>query len=236
MPMQIIPAKDGGSFEAYVAMPTALPAPTIVVIQEIFGVNQGLRSKCDDLAQQGYIAVCPDLFWRLEPDVQLTDKTKEEWDKALSLMNRFDIDKGIEDLRSVVHVYKGHAQSNGRVGAVGYCLGGKLAYLMAARTKVDCAIGYYGVGLDALLGESTAIKNPLLLHIAEDDKFVSKDAQAKIKAGLKDNPHITIHSYPGVNHAFTRVGGEHYDEAAAIIANNRTYDFLAHNLKTAKAA
>lgn len=233
MTMQIIPAKDGGSFEAYVAMPAVLPAPTIVVIQEIFGVNQGLRDKCDELAQQGYIAVCPDLFWRLETGAQLTDKTKEEWDRAFSLMNRFDIEKGIDDLRATIHVYKGHAHSTGRVGTIGYCLGGKLAYLMATRSGVDCSVGYYGVGLEALLGESKNIKNPLMLHIAEEDKFSSKEAQAKIKAGLKDNPHVTIHSYPGADHAFTRVGGEHYDQAASTLANSRTLAFLQQNLKAA---
>ncbi len=236
MPTQTIPAKDGGTFEAYVAMPAVLPAPTIVLIQEIFGVNAEMRAKCDEFARAGYIAVCPDLFWRLEPGVQLTDKSKAEWDKAFDLYNRFDVDKGVEDLRATVHVYQGHAQGNGAVGVVGYCLGGKLSYLMAARTNVDCAVSYYGVGLDALLGESTQIKKPLLMHIAALDKFVPPEAQTKIKQGLQDNNKITMHTYDGVDHAFARGNGDHYDETAATLANQRTSAFFAQNLKQAKAA
>lgn len=236
MPTQTIPAKDGGTFEAYVAMPSVLPAPTIVLIQEIFGVNAEMRAKCDEFARAGYIAVCPDLFWRLEPGVQLTDKSKAEWDKAFDLYNRFDVDKGIEDLRATVHVYQGHAQGNGSVGVVGYCLGGKLAYLMAARSHVACSVSYYGVGLDALLDESANIKNPLLMHIAQLDKFVPAAAQAKIKDALQDNSKITMHTYEGVDHAFARGHGDHYDEAAATLANQRTAAFFAHNLKQAKAA
>jgi carboxymethylenebutenolidase len=236
MTTQIIPAKDGGTFEAYVAMPAQLPAPTVVLIQEIFGVNQEMRTKCDELAAQGYIAVCPDLFWRLQPGIQLTDKTKAEWDRAIDLMNRFDIDKGLEDLRSTVHVYKGHALGNGRVATLGYCLGGKLAYLMAARSPVDCSISFYGVGLDALLDESRNIKKPLMLHIAEEDKFVPKDAQSRIKVALDGHRRITLYSYPGVNHAFARGNGVHYDKEAATLANERTLAFLEQNLKQAKLA
>jgi carboxymethylenebutenolidase len=236
MTTQTIPAKDGGTFNAYVAMPAKLPAPTIVLIQEIFGVNAEMRAKCDEFARQGYIAVCPDLFWRLEPGVDITDKSKAEWDKAFDLYNRFDVDKGIEDLRATVHVYKGHAQGNARVATVGYCLGGKLAYLMAARSPVDASVSYYGVGLDALLDESRNIKTPLLMHIAEEDKFVPKEAQEKIKTALANHTQVSIYSYPGVNHAFARGNGEHYDEKAAQLANSRTAAFLEQHLKQARAA
>lgn len=227
----IIPSKDGQSFTAYVAIPEKLPAPTVILIQEIFGVNQEMREKCDALAKQGFIAVCPDLFWRLEPGVQLTDKTKEEWAKAFDLFNRFDVDMGIEDLRATLHTFKGHAQSTGKVGCVGYCLGGKLAYLMATRTKIAVSVSYYGVDLDALTDEVPNIQNPLLMHIAEEDKFVSKDAQEKIKAAIAHNPKITAYSYPGVNHAFARLHGEHYDSDAAHKADDRTLQFLQNNLQ-----
>ncbi|MGZ9108239.1 MAG: dienelactone hydrolase family protein [Micavibrio sp.] len=231
MPEIIIPSKDGGSFSAYVAMPEVLPAPTVILIQEIFGVNAEMRAKCDALAGQGFIAVCPDLFWRMEPGVQLTDKSEAEWAKAFDFFNRFDVDLGIDDLRATYHTFRGHAQSTGKVGCVGYCLGGKLAYLMAARTHIDASVSYYGVGLDQLLDEAQSIKKPLLMHIAEGDKFVPPDAQAKIKAGLARNPHVTIHSYANVDHAFARGGGEHYDAAAAEKADARTLAFLQDVLK-----
>jgi len=236
MAEQIIPSKDGQSFTAYVAMPVRLPAPVVIMIQEIFGVNAEMRRKCDDMAAAGYIAVAPDLFWRLEPGVDLTDKTKAEWDKAFDLLNRFDVDQGVEDLRATLHTFKGHAQSTGTVGCIGYCLGGKLAYLMATRSTIDVAVGYYGIGLDALLDEAKNIQKPLMLHIAEDDKFMPKAAQTKVKESLSGNPHVSVYSYPGVSHAFSRIGGEHYDEAAATLANTRTADFLRQHLKQAKAA
>lgn len=230
MPEIIIPSKDGQSFSAYIAIPGQTPAPAVILIQEIFGVNREMRDKCDTLAQQGFLAIAPDLFWRLEPGVQLTDKTEAEWKKAFDLMNRFDIDQGIEDLRATCHSVTGHAQSTGKVGCVGYCLGGKLAYLMAARTKIAASVAYYGVGLDALTAEIPAIANPLLLHIAEEDKFVGKEAQEKIKSAVSANPKITAYSYPGVNHAFARLNGEHYDAAAAQLANDRTLEFLKTSL------
>lgn len=231
-----IPAADGGSFAAYLALPEKTPAPAIVVIQEIFGVNAEMRAKCDELAREGFIALCPDIFWRMEPGVQLTDKTEAEWQKAFDFYKRFDVDKGIADLRAASHTMKGYAQSTGKIGCVGYCLGGKLAYLMAVRSKVDCAVSYYGVGLDELLGEAKNIKNPLMLHIAEKDKFVSPGAQQKIRDGLKGSGLVTLYTYPGMDHAFARGGGQNYDEKAAALANARTLAFFRANLDRAMAA
>lgn len=226
----IIPSRDSGTMSAYVAMPAVLPAPTVIVIQEIFGVNGVMRAQCDALAREGYIAVCPDLFWRIEPGIQLTDKSEAEWKRAFELFNLFDVDKGVEDLRATEHVFKGHAQSTGKVGCVGYCLGGKLAYLMAARTGVDCAVSYYGVGIQDLLDECDNIKKPLLMHIAADDKFVPPDAQQKIIAQAEKNYNLTAHVYDGADHAFARIGGDHYDADAAAKANERTHKFLAAGL------
>lgn len=226
-----IPAKDGsGTFSAYIAFPGKLPAPAIVVIQEIFGVNTELRQKCDELARKGFIAICPDLFWRMEPGIQLTDQSDEEWEKAFEFFKNFDIEKGVEDLRATEHTMKGHADCTGKVGCIGYCLGGKLAYLMAAHSSVDAGVGYYGVGLDELISEADTIENPLMLHIAEEDEFVSKDAQTIIKEGLKGHPAITIHSYKAAHHAFARGKGIHYDEHAAREADARTLEFLRQHL------
>lgn len=229
-----LPAKDGGVFTAYMAVPAIIPAPTIILIQEIFGVNAEMRAKCDEFAAQGYMAVCPDLFWRMEPGVQLTDKTDAEWTKAFDFFKRFDVDKGVEDLRAVHHTFKGHAHSTGKVGTVGYCLGGKLAYLMATRSSVECAVSYYGVGLDELLDESTNITHPLMLHIAEEDEFVNKEAQTKIKTTLASHPQLEIYSYPGVNHAFARGEGINYSEEAATAANTRTDEFFDRILRASK--
>ena len=219
-----------GTFSAYVGRPAAAKAPAVVVIQEIFGVNQVMRDVCDRLAAAGYLAVCPDLFWRLEPGVDITDQSKAEWDKAFDLMTRFDIDQGVEDIRATIDQVRGSDGCNGKVGAVGYCLGGRLAYLTATRTDSDGSVGYYGVGIEAYLGEAEKLAHPLMLHIAEEDGFVPKEAQALIVGALKDHPQVSVHTYPGCDHAFARPGGAHYDAAAASQADARTLAFFRQHL------
>jgi carboxymethylenebutenolidase len=201
----------------------------IVVIQEIFGVNAVVRGIADGLAAQGYVALAPDLFWRLQPGVDITDGTEAEWQRAFSLMQRFDADKGVEDIGAAIDLLRARSDVN-KVGAVGYCLGGLLAYLTAARTDADAAVGYYGVNIPAFLGEAVHIKKPLMLHIAAEDGFVPKPAQEQMIAGLKDNPNVTLHRYGGVDHAFARPGGKNYNRAAADLANQRTADFFRHHL------
>jgi carboxymethylenebutenolidase len=220
-----------GEFQAYVARPAASPAPTVVVIQEIFGVNAVMRGIADEFAAQGFLAICPDLFWRIEPGIDITDQSEAEWKRAFELFNAFDVDKGMADIQATIDAARKDAGSNGKVGAVGYGLGGLLAFLSATRTNADASVGYYGVGIDNRLGEIGRISHPLMLHIAEEDGFVTKDAQAAIKAALAGNPHVTIHSYPGQDHAFARKGGEHYDQAAAGLANGRTFAFFRETLK-----
>lgn len=216
-----------GEFSAYVASAGA-SAPAIVVIQEIFGVNEVMRKTCDWLAKEGYHAICPDLFWRIEPGIDITDKTKEEWDRAFELFKAFNVDNGIADIKATIAHVRG--EGHAKVGAVGYCLGGLMAYLTAARTDVDAAVGYYGVGIDKYLGEAANVSKPLLLHVAEEDGFVSKDSQAKMAAGLTGS-NFTLRSYPGRDHAFARVGGEHYHAEDAKLANDRTLDFFSTYLK-----
>lgn len=226
-----IGAAGGGSFMAYVSKPATLPAPGVVVIQEIFGVNGAMRAVCDDLAMKGFLAVCPDLFWRQKPGIQLTDRTKEEWDQAFALMQGLDIDKAVDDLRATLDWTRQQTECTAKVGSVGYCLGGKLAFLMAARTDSDANVSYYGVGLADLLGEVPNITKPLLLHMAEKDRFVPADAREAVVAGVASNANITAHVYEGVDHAFARPGGEHFDKNAADLANSRSTDFLKSNLK-----
>ncbi|WP_420402934.1 dienelactone hydrolase family protein [Nisaea sp.] len=226
-----VKAADGGSFQAYhAAPPGGGDAPGIVLIQEIFGVNKVMRDQADAYAAEGYHVLCPDIFWRIEPGIDITDQSQAEWDKAFALFNAFDVDRGVEDLKATLAHLKGMNGCTGKAGSVGYCLGGKLAYLMATRSDADCNVSYYGVGLDELLGESSGISKPYLSHIASEDGFVPKEAQEKIKAGLSGNPLVTLHVYEGQDHAFARQGGAHYDEAAAKLANSRTSDFFKANL------
>lgn len=228
MPEITIQATDGsGSFSAYLAMPKQVPAGAVVMIQEIFGVNHAMRSLSDWVADMGFIAICPDLFWRQEPGVQLTDGSKEEWDRAFALMNGFDQQKGVEDLKATLAAVRVMPGCNGKAGTMGFCLGGRLAFMMATESDADCNISYYGVGIDGLLEGKDRIGKPLLMHIAELDRFVPEEARGKILAGVEGNSHIAAHVYPGVDHAFARMGGHSWDGRAAAIANGRTAELLA---------
>jgi carboxymethylenebutenolidase len=229
MPTIDIPTLDGDArFGGYLAEPRGTPRAAIVVIQEIFGVNAGIRGKCDRWAEDGYLALAPDLFWRLEPGVELDPDTPAEFDRALALMNRFDQGQGVADIEAAIRFAR--IRGAAKVGVVGYCLGGRLAFMAATRTDADASVGYYGVGLDGLLGEKHAIARPLLLHIAGEDHFVSKDAQAAIHAGLDDHPQVVIHDYPGEDHGFAAETGRRRSDAAARLADERTAAFFARAL------
>jgi carboxymethylenebutenolidase len=227
---QISISGPDGAFAGYLATPATERGPGIVVIQEIFGVNQVMRDICDDLASHGYFALAPDLFWRLEPGAQLTDKTDAEWKRAFDLMGRFDIDKGMKDIQATIDTLKARTGCTGKIGAVGYCLGGQLAFLTATRTNADASVGYYGVSIQNRLDEAANIKKPLMLHIAAKDEYTPAEAQKKIQDGLGKNPLVTLHVYPEMDHAFARVGGAHYDKACADLANGRSATFFRQHL------
>lgn len=219
-----------GAFSAYVARPQAQNAPAVVVIQEIFGVNKVMRDICDGLAAQGFVAICPDLFWRIEPGIDITDQSEAEWKRAFELFNAFDVDAGVSDIAATIAAARALPGVSGKVGAVGYCLGGLLAFLTATRTDADACVSYYGVGLEKHVGEADKLARPLLMHIAEEDQFVPPEAQQVILAALKDHPQIEIHTYAGRDHAFAREGGEHYDAADAAKANGRSLTFFKTHL------
>jgi carboxymethylenebutenolidase len=220
-----------GSFGAYVAAPAATPAPAIVVIHEVFGVNADLRQTCDELAALGYLAICPDLFWRIEPGLELTDRTQPELAKALMLYNAFDLDAGVRDIGATMAAARGMPGSTGKVGIVGYCLGGLLAFLAAARIGADAAVAYYPGNADKHLQEAGRITTPLLVHLAGEDEYIGKDAQRQIADALQGQPAAQVHRYPGRGHAFARHGGVAYEPDAAGLASERTAAFLALYLK-----
>ncbi len=218
-----------GTFDAYVAKPAGDPKAAIIVIQEIFGVNAGIRRKCDKLAEQGYLAVAPDLFWRLEPGVELDPDVEPEFQRALDLMNKFDQDVGIRDIEATIQWIRGDA-GIAKVGCVGYCLGGRLAFMTAARTDIDASVGYYGVGIDGLLGEKHAIAHPVLLHIPTEDGFVDKATQKAMHEGLDDHAKVTLHDYEGLDHGFATEFGKRRAEDAANLADQRTAAFFSKHL------
>jgi carboxymethylenebutenolidase len=229
MPDTNIQGRDG-SFSGYRAPARSGKGPGIVLIQEIFGVNRVMREAADWLAGEGYTVICPDLFWRQEPGIQLDDFTPEQWQKAFSLYQGFNEGKGVEDIRATIEALRKDPACNGRVGTIGYCLGGKLAYLAATRTDTDASVGYYGVGIEKNLDEAGKIRKPLLLHIAKKDQFVPPEAQEKIHRTLDAHSKVSIFDYEGCDHAFARRGGEHYNKEAAQLADSRTLNFFRRHL------
>ncbi|MBA3939843.1 MAG: carboxymethylenebutenolidase [Sphingopyxis sp.] len=224
-----IPALGGdGEIPAYVARPDADSSRAIIIIPEIFGVNAGIREKCDDWAAQGYLAIAPDLFWRFAPGVELDPDIEAEMNEALRLLGLYDTDDGVRDIEAAIRWL--HGQGATKVGCAGYCLGGKLAYMTAARTDIDVSVGYYGVMIDQMLNESHAIARPLMLHIPTADHFVSPEAQAKMHEALDPHPKVTLHDYVGLDHGFAATSGDRRDEAAAQLADSRTRAFLAEHL------
>ena len=221
---------DGGVFDAYLALPAGGYGPGIVVSQEIFGVNEYMRQVADWYAAHGFVAMVPDLFWRQEPGIQLTDQTDAEWQKAIQLYQGLDEAKAVEDSAAAVGFLRRHPACSGRVGAVGFCLGGNLAYLLSVRFKPDCAVGYYGVSIEKTLNEAKNLASPLMLHVAGKDEYCPPEAQKQIHETLDSNPLVTIHDYPEQDHAFGRPGGKHYDAASAELANLRTLEFFVRNL------
>lgn len=219
-----------GSFGAWMAEPAGTPKGAIIVIQEIFGVNPGIRAKCDHWASLGYLGLAPDLFWRIREGVELDPDVPEQFQEALGLMNKLDQDQAVADIEACIRAARARLPEGGRVGAVGYCLGGRLAFMTAARTDVDASVGYYGVLIEALLGEKHAIARPLLLHIAGADHFVTPDKQALIHEGLDDHPRVTMHDYPGEDHGFATESGQRRSEQAAQLADSRTEAFFAEHV------
>ena len=220
-----------GAFAAYIARPKTSPTPAVVVLQEVFGVNADIRKTCDELAEQGFIAVAPDLFWRQEPGVDLTVTSEADWQHGLRLYQAYDRDAGARDVKETVNAVAKLPGCTGRVAVLGYCLGGLMTFLTAVRYGVDAAVVYHGGDTEKYLGAVNGLDAPMLMHLAEEDEFISKPAQAEIKAALARKPNATVYSYPGQNHAFSRHGGAHYNAEAAALAHERTYAFLNRQLR-----
>jgi carboxymethylenebutenolidase len=222
-----IKATDGsGEFSAFVAEPKVSPAGVVVLIQEIFGVNQAMRDTAAWVADLGFIAVVPDLFWRIEPGIDITDKSDAEWKRAFELFQAFDQVKGIEDLKATVAAARTLPGSNGKVATMGYCLGGRLAFMMAEQSDADANISYYGVGLDGLLGNLNKVTRPLVVHIADKDEFFPAEGRAKVVDITRGHPHVASYVYPNADHAFARVNGVHWDGRSATIDNGRSAEAL----------
>jgi carboxymethylenebutenolidase len=208
-----------------------LPASTVVALQELFGVNADIRKTGNELAEQGFLAVAPDLFWRQEPGVDLSVTSEADWQHGLHLYQGYDRDAGVRDISDTLDTVTKLPECTGKSAVQGYCLGALMTFLTAVRCHVDAAVAYHGADTEKYLGEVDNLSAPLLMHLGEEDEFISKAAQAQIKAALGSKANATVYSYPGQRHAFARHNGTHYNAAAAALANGRTSEFLNRQLR-----
>ncbi|MEX3917601.1 dienelactone hydrolase family protein [Paraburkholderia sp. BR10872] len=215
-----IPAPEGGAFRAYLATPASGTGPGIVLCQEIFGVNATMRDVADYYAEEGYTVLVPDLFWRVEPGIEL-GYTEAGFARAFELYQQYDENQGVEDIGATLAELRTLPECRGEAGVLGFCLGGKLAWLAACRLPVACAVSYYGVGIEKALDEAANIKGRVVLNIAALDRFCPADAQQQITAALGHKENVEVYVYPGVDHAFARKGGDHFDKPSAMMAHER---------------
>jgi carboxymethylenebutenolidase len=219
-----VTAADGGRFAAYLALPARTPAPGLVLLPEVFNTNPHIRSVADGYAAEGYVVLAPDVFWRQEPACYAA-YTDEGRAKVAALRARLDTDQFARDLGDVVATLRARPDCTGKVGIMGFCLGGKFAYLGATRLPIDAAVSYYGVEIDKYLDEADRLRCPLLMHFAETDPHVPPATVAAIEARMGGWKNVAIHHYPGAEHGFNRQGYPPYLASAAKLARERT---LAH--------
>jgi len=227
-----IESRDGKLFSAYLALPSQpqSSAPGIVLLPEVFNTNPHIRSVCDGYADDGFVVLAPDVYWRQEPDAYMA-YTDDGRAKAQSLRARLDTDQFALDLEDTVSALRARPDCTGKVGVMGFCLGGKFAYLSAVRHTIQAAVSYYGVQIDEHLDEVAKLKCPLLMHFAEIDQHVPAPAVELIREKLAPTGLAEIHVYPDTEHGFNRYGYPPHHEAQATVARERTVRHFRSHLQ-----
>ena len=216
-----IPADDGGRFQGYLAVPAAGSGPGILLLQEIFGVNAHIRAVADLYAEEGYVVLAPDLFWRQEARVSLGyDEAGAA--RARELRAGLDVERAVADSVAALSALRRLPECRGKVGALGFCLGGRLAYQVAARSHVDAAVSYYGTGLDPLLGEAAAIRCPMVFHFPELDRHIPPQTREAIAAAFAGRSDVETFVYPGADHGFNVPERASFDKPASLMAHSRS--------------
>jgi carboxymethylenebutenolidase len=226
-----ITSADGQSFNAYVVYPDSKPrSPAIVLIQEIFGINENIRWTAKRFAAAGFIVVAPDLFWRTAPGISLDPTDNQQRVRAMELNSAFNAQHGLSDCLRTVEEARGLAESNGRVGALGYCLGGRLAFLLAIQGHVDASVCFYPVAIQPELKALRLSHVPLLVHLGAEDALCKPDAQLEIRAFVEPREGNRVLNYSGVGHGFARLGRVGEAATAAESAELASIEFLGRHL------
>ena len=218
-----------GKFGAYLAIPHTRKGPGIVLIQEIFGVNEHIRSVAEQYAADGYLVLVPDLFWRNGHRIELT-YDEAGWKRAVELMNATDIDKAQKDIELTIDALKAQPGLDGGIASIGYCFGGLLSYLTAANGLVDMAIAYYGGGIQNQLDRADEIQVPLLMHFGEKDSHIPLEAVEQIAERFENNENVEIVVYPEAEHGFNCSHRDSYNQRSAAEAHGNSLIFLGMEL------
>ena len=221
-----VPASDSGDFGAYLSMPAKIPAPAIIMLHEIFGVTGWIEETADLFASQGFCVAAPEMFWRLEPDFVADFRDPAQREKGFQYRGLIDHDKAVDDIASVITHLKAMPECNGKIGVTGFCTGGTLTYLAAARLNIDAAAAYYGTQIHEFLNEGQSVGCPTILHAGTKDEHVPLDLLEQIKIGFAENSNIAIHEYD-TGHAFAHTERiNYYSEEASQLAHARTFELF----------
>lgn len=223
--MIAIPAEEEG-FTGYLSLPPGGTGPAVVLIQEIFGVNDHIRGVADQYALDGYVVLAPDIFWRAEKGVQL-GYSEQDIERGFQLMNQCTLPVMADDLAAASTALRARPETKGKIASLGYCMGGTLSYLLAARAAVDVAVCYYGGGTQNLLDQAAQVQCPILFHFGEADTHIPADAVESIRAAFSEHPAATFYTYPGAGHGFNCWARPAYAQNASALAHGRTLEFLA---------
>lgn len=230
MMIDIVTFDGEDRFPAYLAEPAGPPKAAIIVVQEIFGLTAGIRRKADDWAALGYLAIAPEMFWRFAPGFDADPDIPDQLEQAMALRTHFDFDQAVADVEAAIRHARAVIGASGKVGVVGFCWGGSVAYLAATRTDADACVGYYGRQITDHLNEAHAIARPLLLHFGEMDASIPAEMRANVRTALSGSPRVEIHDYAGAGHGFAATFGQRRNVSAAQQADARTEAFVAQHL------
>jgi carboxymethylenebutenolidase len=226
---ETITAPDGGAFTAHVSLPDGGHGPGVLVIQEIFGVNEYIRDVCDRLANAGYVALAPDVFWRIQPGAQFDSSNQENIGPAVEFAGRYDPESGLSDLGAALAHLRSLGEVQGPVGVIGFCFGGTQAFRVAKHLDPTCAVSYYGSGTAQLLDDLDELTCPLMFHFGDNDPYLPMSDVDTIKAATAGRHNVIVHVHRGAGHAFDNRFAPHFshpDSAAAAWQETLSFLFL----------
>ena len=226
----VVSTHDGGSMPAYLAMPASGRGPGIVVLQEIFGITDYLKRRARDLAELGYVALLPDLYWRIGSGVVLAEDTQEGLQQAFGYLQRLDEPQAVDDAVAALEHLRAMPQTGGKAGVLGFCMGGRLAYGVGVASDPDVVVSYYGSGIGSQLQDASKVECPVVFHFGEADAYLPVEEAERIRETFSGRPGTEVHMHAGAGHAFDNPSPLFHHAEASREAWPQTVAFLERHL------